>query len=155
MWAVLSVVAIIIVIGLAYYAFQLQVKVNVIEKKRTLQQQEQQLMVDKQAQEKRDSMNKSIQILAQGLSEGQLSKTEAAIRIGALLEFLGADDRVKEQYSAFFQLAEATAHIPILGKWKALPTKEKLRYDGERETLEETYGDFVVDAGKRILGQRF
>jgi uncharacterized protein HemX len=155
MWAVLSVAAIMVVVGLTYYAFQLQTKVNAIEKQKALQQQEQKLIVDKQTQEKRDSMNKSIQILAQGLSEGQLSKTEAAIRIGALLEFLGADDHVKEEYSAFYQLAEATAHIPILGKWKALPTKEKLRYDGERETLEAKYGDFVVDAGKRILGQRF
>ena len=151
MWAVLLVVAVMIVIGLAYYAFQLQTKVNDIEK----QKAEQQKLLDKQAQEKRESMNKSIQILAQGLSEGQLSKTEAAIRIGALLEFLGVDDNVKEEYSAFFQLAEATAHIPILDKWKALSTKEKLRYDSEREALEEKYGDFVVDAGKRILNKSF
>ena len=151
MWAVLSVVAIIVVVGLAYYAFQLQTKVNAIEQKKVAQQ----VVLDKQAQEKRDSMNKSIQILAQGLSEGQLSKTEASIRIGALLEFLGVGESVKEEYSAFFQLAEATAHIPILEKWKALPTKEKLRYDSEREALEEKYGDFVVDAGKRILGKSF
>jgi len=151
MWAVLLVVAVMIVIGLAYYAFQLQTKVNDIEK----QKAEQQKSLDKQAQEKRDSMNKSIQILAQGLSEGQLSKTEAAIRIGALLEFLGVDDNAKEEYSAFFQLAEATTHIPILDKWKALSTKEKLRYDSEREALEEKYGDFVVDAGKRILNKSF
>jgi hypothetical protein len=151
MWAVLSVVAIIVVVGLAYYAFQLQTKVNTIEKQKTAQKQ----AFDKQAQEKRDSMNKSIQILARGLDDDQLSKTEAAIRIGALLEFLGVDDHVKEQYSAFFQLAEATAHIPMLDKWKALPTKEKLRYDSEREALEEKYGDFVVDAGKRIIGDVF
>jgi hypothetical protein len=151
MWVVLSVVAILVVVGLAYYAFQLQTKVNAIKKQKTAQQ----VILDKQAQEKRDSMNKSIQILAQGLSEGQLSKTEASIRISALLEFLDVDDNVKEEYSAFFQLAEATAHIPILDKWKALPTKEKLRYDSEREALEEKYGDFVVDASKRIIGKNF
>ena len=151
MWALLLVVAVIVVFGLAYYAFQLQSKVNAIEKQKVLQQQE----ADKQSQEKRISMNKSIQILAQGLIEGQLSRTEAAIRIGALLEFLGVDDSVKEQYSAFFQLAEATAHIPILDQWKALPAKEKRRYDSERESLEAKYGDFVVDAGKRIIGQSF
>ncbi|EGG95423.1 Periplasmic/membrane protein [gamma proteobacterium IMCC1989] len=155
MWAVLSVVAIIVIVGLAYYAFTLQTQVNAIEKQKMEKEKEQQLTLNKQAQEKRDSMNKSIQILARGLDDDQLSKTEASIRIGALLEFLDVDDNVKEEYSAFFQLAEATAHIPILDKWKVLPTKEKLRYDSEREALEEKYGDFVVDASKRIIGKNF
>lgn len=151
MWIIISSIGVIIIASLSVMAFRLQKEVRQAEEK----QREQQQAYEKQAQEKRDSMNRSIQILAQGVVEGQLSQTEAAIRIGALLEFLDVSDDVKEDYSAFFQLAEATAHIPILEKWKALPTKEKRRYDKEREALEEKYGDFVVDAAKRVMGVEF
>lgn len=144
-------VAVLIVAVLAVIAYRLQTKVNTIEAEKAEQERE----LEVQAQKKRDSMNKSIQILAQSLHTDQVSKTEAAIRISVLMEFLGVDDAVKEEYSALFQLADATAHIPILEKWKALPTKEKLRYDNDRMASEEQYGDFVVDAAKRLMGQTF
>jgi hypothetical protein len=148
---IMVVVAIGVVLVLGIVAFRLQSKVKAMEAEKKAQL----VAFEKQTQEKRESMNKSIQILAQGVQENQLSKTEAAIRIGALLEFLGVDNNVKEEFSAFFQLAEATAHIPILDKWKSLPTKEKLRYDNERVLVEEKYGDFVADAAKRIIGRAF
>jgi uncharacterized membrane protein len=151
MLMVIGSLAVVFVIFLAIVAWRLQQQVKKSEALREQQESLQQA----QKKEKRDSMNKSIQILAKSLASDQLSKTEAAIRIGALLEFLGADDSVKEEYSAFFQLAEASAHIPILEKWKALPTKEKLIYDDERMGLEEKYGDFVLDAAKRIVGEKF
>lgn len=151
MWLIVGGVGLVVIVVLSVIAFRLQAQVKQAEEKKLAQQQ----AYDKQVQDKRDSMNRSIQILAQGLVEGQLSKTEAAIRIGALLEFLDVSDAVKEEYSAFFQLAEATAHIPILEKWKALSAKEKLRYDKERDSLEEKFGDFVVDSAKRVIGVSF
>lgn len=151
MLIVVVVLAVLIVVVLSVIAFRLQLKVKKMETLKAEQKRE----LEEQQKNKRDSMNNSIQILASNVSTDQLTKTEAAIRIGALLEFLGVEDSVKEEYSAFFQLAEASAHIPILEKWKALPTKEKLRYDNERLALEEKYGDFVVDAAERIIGQYF
>jgi type II secretory pathway component PulJ len=151
MWIIISSVGVVIIAVLSVVAWRLQNQVKQAEDKKLAQRQE----YDRQVQDKRDSINKSIQILAKSLREDQLSKTEAAIRISALLEFLGVEDTTKEKYSAFFQLAEATAHIPILEKWKALSTKEKLHYDSEREVLEEKYGDFVVDAAMRIIGNNF
>lgn len=148
---VVIALAVVIIVVLAVIAYRLQQKVNKVEAAKAEQARE----FEAQQQAKRDSMNKSIQILAQGLHSNQVTKTEAAIRISVLLEFLGVDESVKEEYSALFQLAEATAHIPILEKWKALPKKEKLRFDKEREDLEEKYGDFVMDAAKRIMGKTF
>lgn len=141
----------VIITVLAIIAFRLQQQV----KQKEQQQEEQKQLFEENEQRNRSSMNKSIQVLAQGLVSDQLTKTEAAIRISVLLEYLGVDASIKEEYSALFQLAEATAHIPILEQWKALPTKEKLRYDKEREELEKTYGDFVLDAAKRISGKSF
>ncbi len=148
---VLIIIAVVIVLVLAVIAYRLQQQVKKMEADKAAQEQ---ALADQQ-QEKRDSMNKSIQILAQGLLTDQVTKTEAAIRIGALMEFLGVDEATKEEFSAIYQLAEASAHIPILEKWKALSTKEKMRYDNERMALEEKYGDFVMDAAQRIMGRTF
>lgn len=151
MWVVFVLIAVAIVVGLSVVAYRLRQQVKDME----AEQAQQEKALAEQQQAKRDSMNKSIQILAQGLITDQVTKTEAAIRIGALMEFLGVNDTVKEEFSAIYQLAEASAHIPILEKWKALPTKEKMRYDNERMTLEEKYGDFVMDAAQRIIGRTF
>jgi hypothetical protein len=151
MWLIISMLALSFLAFLAIVAFRLQRQVKKAEAIREKQEAE----AEEKQQGSRSSMNKSIQILAQSVGTDQISKTEAAIRIGALLEFLGVEESVKEEYSAFFQLAEATAHIPILEKWKALSTKEKLKYDNERLALEDKYGDFVVDAAKRIVGKVF
>lgn len=142
---------ILIIIVLAVIAYRLQKRVNQIE----FQQAERERQFQEKEAAKRSSMNKSIQVLAQGILDDQVTKTEGAIRIAALMEFLGVGNEIKESFSAFFQLAEATAHIPMLDKWRALPTKEKLRYDNERVNLEKTYNDFVIDAAKRIIGQQF
>ena len=151
MFSLMFFLAVVIIVVLAIVAYRLQSKVKKVE----ASQQQQLRQYEEQKQEKRDSMNKSIQILAQGVVADQLTLTEGAIRISVLLEFLGVSSEQKESYSAFYQLAEATAHIPILEKWKSLPTKEKLQYDNERLRLEQQYGDFVMNAAKRILGQSF
>ena len=148
---ILALVAITIIIVLAVVAYRLQRKVALVEKAKVEQQQQYELEQNK----KRDSMNKSIQVLAQGLKGDQLTHTEAAIRISVLLEFLGVSEQVREDYSVFFQLAEATAHIPMLDKWKQLSTREKLKYDTERQSIESKYEDFMKDAAQRIIGQQF
>jgi len=147
----LVVIGVAIITVLSVIAYRLQKKVNAVEAAKA----EQERVDQEQKQQQSDSMNKSIQILAQGLNSDQLTKTEGAIRISALLEFLQVDESIKEEFSAFYQLAEATAHIPILDKWKALPTKEKMRYDNERVDLESKFGDFVSDAAQRIIGRDF
>ncbi len=80
-------------------------------------------------EDKRKYVNNSIQILARGTLQNQLTSTEASIRIRALLESLAVSDDVRAEYTAFYQLAEKTAHIPIMDAWKALSKKEKVKFD--------------------------
>ena len=104
------------------------------------------------ALEERRGRNKdSIIILARAVIDDQISLTEASIRINALLPSLVLDEKRVEELRVFRQLAEATAHIPILERWKALSRKEKLAYDKERETIEANYQDFVLSAAKNIV----
>ena len=148
---ILLMIAIAIIGVLVAIAIHMQNKVKQMEEGKAEQQQ----FLEQQKQQQREQWNKSIQVLAQGVLDEQVTATEAAIRIGVLLEYLNVDEAVKEEYSAFYQLAEATAYIPILDKWKELPTKEKLRYDSERVAIESNFSDFVKDAAQRIKGQVF
>lgn len=94
---------------------------------------------------------KSIEILARGLLDGQVSSTEASIRISVLMDSLGLEVNIKERYQVFYQLAKETGHIPILDQWKALSKSEKGRYDKERLSLEEKYHDFLIQSAKDLL----
>ncbi len=152
MWMTLLIVsAVAIVLVLAVVAVRLQMKVR--EKQRL--QQEQRALLQEQTEAQRLRVNKSIQVLAQGISEDQLTMTEGAIRIRVLLDSLGADESVQQEFSAFYQLAKATEHIPILEAWKKLSTKKKLALDSERERIERDYQEFISDAAKRIIGRHF
>ena len=145
------ILGIVIILVLAAVAWRLQSRVYQMENR-----QKQQAEVLHQQQEKHQQyLNNSIQVLAQGIVDEQLSLTEGAIRISVLLDNLNITAEEKQTYSAFFQLAEATAHIPVLKAWKALPKKEKLRYDKERLGIEDKFKSFVVDAAERIRGQAF
>ncbi len=94
---------------------------------------------------------KSIVILSRAVIEKQVTLTEACIRINALIQTLGLDTKVEEELSVFRQLAEATAHIPILERWKALSRNEKQKFERERESLEANFSDFVVAAAEKIV----
>ncbi len=107
------------------------------------------------AREQRDRINGSIQIIAQATLADDVSLTEASIRISMLLDSLDVADTTREEFSAFYQLREVTAHIPILDAWKQLSRVEQARFDLQRMQHEATYGDFVRDAAKRIRGKAF
>lgn len=100
-------------------------------------------------------LNTSVQVLAQGLIDDQLSLTEGAIRISVLLDNLKIDEAARSDYSAIFQLAEATSHIPILDAWGRLSKKEKKQFEKVRSAIEDQYKEFVVDAARRLKGQSF
>ena len=140
-----------VVLVLAAIAWHLQSKVRAMEENK----QKEREALEVQKQEHQHYLNNSIQVLAQGLIDEQLSLTEGAIRISVLMGNLNITDKDKQEFDAFFQLAEATAHIPILDAWTQLPKKEKLKFDKERDVTEGKFKDFVLDAAQRIKGRRF
>ena len=147
----LTTTAIVIVLVLAATAVYYRIRLYQLHKK-----QQSYLEQSFRAQtEQVDRINKSIQVIAQGLLDDQLTLTEGSIRISVLLDSLDVDDQVRQEYSAFYQLAGATDHIPVLEAWKRLPTKQKLVFDRQRTQLEGDYKEFVLDAAKRILQRRF
>lgn len=151
MTTLLIILAVLVVLVLAVVAAVMQYKVHKQKQDHKVLAEQQQAKSDAQ----RVRVNKSIQIIAQTVGTDDISLTEASIRISVLLDSLSVDDSVREEFSAFYQLTEATSHIPILDAWKKLPTKHKLKYDRERNTQEQFFEKAVLDAAKRIRGRNF
>src|SRR5690606_22665190 len=107
------------------------------------------------ARQQRERINKSIQILAKAMQAEELTLTEASIRISVLLDSLDVSDGVRSEFSAFYQLRERTAHIPILTAWKDLNRHQQKEFDLERLRYETTFNDFVMDAARRIESREF
>ncbi|QKX18384.1 DUF2489 domain-containing protein [Microbulbifer sp. YPW1] len=107
------------------------------------------------AEEQRGRVNTSIQIIAKTLLDEGVGLTEASLRIRVLLDSLQVESSVKEEFVAFYQVADKTSHIPILEDWKKLSRKEKFAFEKEMARVESEYRDFALDAAKRILGRKF
>jgi len=148
---ILILLAVLIILVLAVVAGVMQYKV--VQLNRARKDAEAERDANKVAQ--RGRINKSIQVIAQSVGTDDITLTEASIRISVLLDSLSVEDSVREEFSAFYELAESTGHIPILDAWKELPTKKKLQYDRERTTQEQFHEKGVLDAAKRIRGRDF
>ncbi|MFI2809821.1 MULTISPECIES: DUF2489 domain-containing protein [Microbulbifer] len=147
----LLVLAALIIFALAavagYYVRRLQLA--------TRKQKQQLAELEQAAEEQRQRVNDSIQIIARTLLDEGVGMTEAAIRIRVLLDALQVEQAVKDEFVAFYTIADKTDHIPILQEWKKLSPKERFRFENEMVALEEEYRDFALDAAKRILGRQF
>ena len=148
-WIILILLALGIIAVLTVIAVRLQHQVRQVERKQQQRLAEQEALQANHQQ----YLHNSIQVLAQGLLDQQLTMTEGAIRISVLMDNLPERDSYRREYSAMFQLADATAHIPILDAWKKLPKKEKRRYDRERQKLEADYREFILDAAQRLRSE--
>ncbi|MFC6631801.1 DUF2489 domain-containing protein [Microbulbifer taiwanensis] len=147
----LLVVAALIVFALAVVAGYYLRKLNVAQK----QQAQQLAELEQAAADQRQRVNDSIQIIARTLLDDGVGLTEASIRIRVLLDALQVGQDVRDEFVAFYQVAEKTSHIPILQDWKKLPRKKQFQFEVEMARIEEEYKDFALDAAQRILGRSF
>jgi hypothetical protein len=148
---ILLVIAVTVIVMLAIVAGQLQYRVCKLRR----EQKERQEALEREGEAQRERVNRSIQIIAKSVGNEDITLTEASIRISVLLDSLGVEEPVREEFSAFYQLAEANGHIPILDEWRKLTPKQKFALDHQRITQEVHYQEFVIDAAKRIQGRVF
>jgi len=143
------VLAVLIVAALAGYALHLHKKLQRLDGER----EKARLVFEQQLKDKAAETRKSIIILAKGLVADELSITEGCLRISWLLSQINPEARDAEGYSVFYQVAEATSHIPILEAWKALSREQRKAFDLERLKTEKAFGDFVLVAAKKLLDE--
>lgn len=142
--------ALVILIGLSGYALYLYLQLRKL--KNTQNAREEALAVEQE--ERKTHYRKSIHVIASAIVADQVTLTEGAIRISMMAAQLDLPEHEREHYQVFFQLTEATAHIPILDEWQKLSTREKLRYDRDREEIEGSYREFAVNAARALLDKQ-
>ncbi|MFD1216562.1 DUF2489 domain-containing protein [Microbulbifer celer] len=148
-WIVL--IAALIIVALSAVATYYSLALHKAQKRQKRQLAE----LETAAEEQRERVNNSIQIIAKTLLDDGVGLTEASLRIRVLLDSLQVEPAVKEEFVAFYQIAEQTNHIPILGEWKKLSRKEQFAFEKDMARVESEYRDFALDAAKRILGRNF
>lgn len=155
MLSILIILGALIILVLTVIASRLVYKVYLQKKDRAGKLQALEDANQKAQIERREWVNKSIQILAQAVDKDELTLTEASIRISGLLDSLDVHADIKTEFSAFYQLREKTSHIPYLEAWQKLSDADQKKFDLERLRHETTFNDFVMDAAKRIQGRDF
>ncbi|WP_086931463.1 DUF2489 domain-containing protein [Agarilytica rhodophyticola] len=145
--AYIACIVVAVLMGVAIYY-------NVLLFRKNKENKAAELAFQEELRSRRNKNINSINIIARAVLDDQVSLTEASIRINALLPTLNLDNKTLNDLSVFRQLSEATAHIPILEKWKALSRKEKLSFDKEREKIESNFRDFVIEAARKIVQEQ-
>lgn len=140
------VIGCLLVVVLAGYAVFLGVQLR--------RQNHRQRDLDRQLNEQRvtsdSEARQSVQIIARALLQKDLSDTEAAMRIAFLSQKIIATQDELDAFKVFQQLAEATAHIPILEDWALLERSEQRRLTAEREKIETDYREFIAAGAKSL-----
>jgi|GEM_PF-111423 hypothetical protein len=106
-------------------------------------------------QQRRDSMIKSIRILARSIEEEQVEPSEGCIRIKGLLDHVAPELLTQKPYNVFQTLYEKTEHMPTHESRRQADPKLISRLDEERFALEAEYADSIQEAAVAIRFHRF
>jgi len=142
-----AAMAAIMVIALAAYAAWLSVQLR----RQAGRAREAQEQLEAELQKKNLQARQSIQIIARALLQNDVTDTEAAMRIAYLSQQVSSTEQESEQFAVFVQLAEATAHIPILDDWQMLEKSEKRRLNKERAEIELVYAEFIQAGAEQLV----
>ena len=142
-----AAMAAIMVIALAAYAAWLSVQLR----RQAGRAREAQERLEAELQKKNLQARQSIQIIARALLQNDVTDTEAAMRIAYLSQQVSSTEQESEQFTVFVQLAEATAHIPILDDWQMLEKSEKRRLNKERAEIELVYAEFIQAGAEQLV----
>lgn len=150
-YTLLIIAALIIIAALAYYAWHLTTKV----KKLHQAQQEEQAQAELQLRNRQLELLQDIRFIARAVLAEQCEITEGVLRIQYLMSALDPDAWQLDELATLRQHHEATAGMPILDAYKALPKKEQFRLDRERWTLEERHKPAVQRELQWLVSYRF
>ncbi|MFA7554183.1 MAG: DUF2489 domain-containing protein [Spongiibacteraceae bacterium] len=137
----------LIIVGLCVYAIQ-QWRLVFKQQK---QRKHEAIQVEESRAEAAAQAFDNIFVVLKAIDQGQVSLTEAAIRIMAYRLALRPDQQQWVLFGPFDGLAMATAHIPILDGWKALERTQQEQLEQERIALEQSYEVEILKLTREYL----
>lgn len=145
------VAAVAIVVALALYCIHLWRRVF----RQRKEQAELEAKLLEQQREKRQHWEDSIPLIVRAALAGQANVTECSIRIKVLLDGLTNNECPREPYRPIYELAWATAHMPVLDQRQQYTNSQIKAFDREREAFEEELGEAAKEAMRLLLDDDF
>lgn len=136
---IISLLALLIIAGLGWYAFSLWRKVW-----------QRQAAARASEQQRNRDLAEDIRFLANSLLSGQLPLIEGSIRIKVLMDNYSAGLLPDHDHAVFSLIYDETVHIPTHKAWKALPASERKAHEKHMQRLEQEHADRVREAAQRI-----
>ncbi|NYS60885.1 DUF2489 domain-containing protein [Vreelandella salicampi] len=140
---ILVVVGIIIIAGLAAYAYTLRSEVKRREAFRTEEEQRAQ-----------QNSLENLDYIVGALLQEQVNITEASWRCKVLLEIIDPSLAEREEFKAFAVLYDRTRHLKTHSERNQLTPRERMREDKERMTVEDEMRGDVMAAAKEVSAWR-
>lgn len=111
--------------------------------------------IESKAQEQRDYLIESVQVISRAMQDEQCELAEGCIRLKVLLDHLAPFLHEHEDFSIISTMYESTKHMPILDEWKKLKLRQRHKLTLEREALEDQHRESIIMAVRKLAVYNF
>jgi hypothetical protein len=145
----LAVLAIVTILGLAFYAGILISKIKMHNE----QNKQRQMQLQAEQQQRNAKIGESIRIIARATVQKQCNLSEAAIRLTILFETLLVDKAIEmeSEYPALSELFEKVKEMPTHEQRKTVASKELKKLDKQRLVFEAELEERIIKEASQLV----
>ena len=145
----LAAIAIIVILGLAFYAGILISKINLHSKRNNEQKQQ----LEQKKQQRNNKICESIRLIARATAQKQCNVSEAAIRLTILLETLLLEEpiAIEKKYPALSELFDKVKAMPTHEQRKQIPIKDLKKLDKQRLAFETELEEKIISEASQLV----
>ena len=149
--SIIFTLALLVIVGLAGYAYYLAVKLH----KAKIELLEAQQQAEQKLKDHQQKLINDIQFIARSVLSEQCEITEGVMRLNYLITALDADVWQDSALMTVRQHHGATADMPILEAYKSLSKKQQFELDNQRYKLEESHKTAILKEMQWLASYRF
>jgi hypothetical protein len=149
---ILAIIAVVVIMVLAFYNGFLLNKINMHKKKVLRMEQQQAEFKEQKIQERNNNIIESIRFIAKATMQKQCNVSEAAIRLTVLLETLQVAKPIDitGTYPALSAMFEKVKDMPTHEERKNHPVKEIKIMDMKREVFEAEMEEAIIKESAQL-----
>lgn len=151
----LAIIASLIIISLALYAFYLHTQIKSRQKAAQLKDEEERLLAQENLDKRNNNIITDIRFIAQSLVSEQCEITEGVLRIHHLADALDSDIMLQQKFSTLHQHFNTCKSMAIKEAYKALNKKLRFQQDQQRFRLEQDNKDQVLAEAQLLIQYSF
>lgn len=148
----LAVIAVIVILGLAFYAGTLIHKIKVHNTLNLQREEQQQAQAALKKQQRNNNICASIRVIARATTQKQCNVSEAAIRLTVLLETLLLEKAIdiEKEYPALSELFGKVKDMPTHEQRKKVSGKALKKLDKQRQVFEAELEQKIIEEAARL-----